>query len=179
MNRTEQNLIVSFCIPLYNSAETTLELVNGLLDTEETRFEVVVSDDASKDKSQEILSQIQDKRFRYFRNERNLGAHKNWEHSLELGRGEWLYLSMGRETLHGDKISKLIELLARAREENVVIIDDRFYFYQPNIEGLKTYDGIDAMINFISVDHPTGLVFKGDIFRTIPMRLKALRMTIH
>ena len=82
----KDNPIVSFCIPVYNNAEGAVKIVNSLLTSTDERFEVVVSDDNSSDNVRELLSGINDERFRYFRNDKNLGAHKNWEHSLELAR---------------------------------------------------------------------------------------------
>ncbi len=158
--------VVSFCIPVYNNAEAAVKIVQGLLVSDNQDFEVIVSDDASKDNAQELLTQIHDPRFKYYRNEHNLGAHQNWLHSLELGQGEWLYLSMGREILHGDKVGRLIELLEYAGKNNITYLKDG---YGPKDKGdIVVYNGVEAMMYFLKVEHPTGDIFNGDIFRKIP-----------
>lgn len=37
-------IIVSFCVPVYNNAEAAVRIVNDLLDTKDARFEIVVRD---------------------------------------------------------------------------------------------------------------------------------------
>ena len=168
MTDKTNNLIVSFCIPVYNNAEAAERLVKGILRSDSMRFEVVVSDDASSDDCKERLSHIHDSRFRYYRNEKNLGAHKNWEHALELGQGEYLFLSMGRDRLHHEGINRLIEILEYAHENNITLLQDG---YSGNGE-IRIYDGIDAMIHFLNVSHPTGSIFSRKLFREIPDRTK-------
>ena len=161
-------IIVSFCVPVYNNAEAAARIVRDLLNTEDDRFEVVVSDDASSDETEALLTEIADGRLRYFRNEKNLGAHKNWEHSLELGRGQWLYLVMGRDKMNGENIPSLIERLNYARENGITYLKDRGH----KREGFDVHEGIDAMINFVTYNHPTGCVFRADLFREIPDRTR-------
>ena len=137
-----------------------------MLISEDTRFEIIVSDDVSSDNAEKLLSKIHDSRFKYYRNEKNLGAHKNWEHSLALGCGQWLYLVMGRDRLHGEYISNLIEILKSADEKNITC------FYDGCIKNtqIKIYDGIESMIQFLGFHHPTGTIFKRSIFEEIPNR---------
>ena len=165
MTHSDQNrIIVSFCIPVYNNSEGAVKIVNALLSSPDTRFEVVVSDNASTDNVQELLAQIHDNRFKYFRNAQNLGAHKNWLHSLELGRGEWLYLIMGRDMMCGENISRLITFLEQAHENGVVYLKDHGHFR----EGLDIRSGIDAMSSFIGYNHQTGEIFRREEFSAIP-----------
>ena len=95
--------VVSFCIPVYNNAETAEKLVKGILVSDDPRFEVVVNDNASTDDMKERLSQIHDERFHYYRNDTNLGAHRNWQEALEHGKGTYLFLCMMRDRLYGEK----------------------------------------------------------------------------
>ena len=165
----EENLgriVVSFCIPVYNNALAAEAIVKELLSCEDSRFEVIVCDDNSQENVEELLTKIHDPRFRYYRNEKNLGAHKNWEHTLELGCGEWLYLIMGRDRMHGDKIPCLIEILQNARENNVVVLKDGF----SEKKNGNIYSGINAMIEFVRVEHPTGDIYDREIYMSVQDR---------
>ncbi|MBQ4468896.1 MAG: glycosyltransferase family 2 protein [Synergistaceae bacterium] len=147
---------VSFCIPVYNNAEAAVKIVQGLLVSDNQDFEVVVSDDASKDNAQELLSQIHDPRFKYYRNEKNLGAHQNWLHSLELGHGEWLYLVMARDQIHGENIDRLIKILKYAHENNIYYLKDGYKWTgELEFNDIEVLTGIDSMINFLLVIHPS------------------------
>lgn len=162
-------IAVSFCVPVYNNAEAAAGVVKGLLSCGDSRFEVVVCDDNSAEDVRGALSEIHDERLKYYRNKKNLGAHKNWEHSLTLGRGEWLYLVMARDIMHGGKIPRLIEILDDARKNNITYIKDGYI-------KSGTYSGIDAMINFIVRVHPTGDIYDAELFRKIPEREKHFEM---
>ena len=52
-------IIVSFCVPVYNNAEAAERIVRDLLNTKDARFEIVVSDDASSDETEKLLREIQ------------------------------------------------------------------------------------------------------------------------
>lgn len=157
---------MSFCIPIYNNAEAAVLVVSNILASDDPRIEVVACDDASTDNVQELLSRIKDPRFRYVRNEKNLGAHKNWCNVLELGQGDWLYLVMGRDKIHAENIGNLITLLERAQSEGALYIKDRGY----KSSKLRLYEGIDAMIEFIRYNHPTGSIYNREAFLAIPNR---------
>ena len=155
--------VVSFCIPVYNNAEAAQKIVNGLLVSDDPRFEVVVNDNASTDDTQEVLSQIHDDRFRFYRNDTNLEPHRNWQTALEHGRGTYLFLSMIRDKLYGEKVTDLIDILEQAHRENITLLQDGY-------EPYRIYNGIDAMIRFLRIDHPTATIFDGEIFHAIPDR---------
>lgn len=173
----EENLgkiIVSFCIPVYNNALAAEAIVKELLSCEDSRFEVIVCDDNSQENVEELLTKIHDPRFRYYRNEKNLGAHKNWEHTLELGCGEWLYLIMGRDRMHGEKISSLIEILENARKNDIVYLKDGYthgkYKFYSKKKNNCVYSGVDAMIEFVRIEHPTGDIYNRKIFLSVQNR---------
>ena len=142
--------------------------MKSILASDSANFEVIVSDDASSDDCENRLSKIQDSRFRYYRNEKNLGAHKNWEHALSLGLGDYLYLIMGRDRIRGNNIDRLTELLKYARENNITLLQDGY----SNEDRMKIYDGIDAMIFFLTIIHPTGTIFDRKLFNAIPNRTR-------
>ena len=131
-------------------------------------FEVVISDNASNDNTQELLSQINDPRLKYFRSEKSIAPTLNWLQALEHGQGEWLYLVMSRDRIHGENIGDLIEILSDVNKDNIT------YFHDGYIKDkiIHIYKGIDAMMQFVARCHPTGSVFSGKIFRAIPNKLR-------
>ncbi len=83
--------LVSIGMPVYNGADFLRCALESLLAQDYENFELIVSDNHSTDSTQEIcLDYIaRDKRIRYFRNEMNLGAIKNFNKVFELSRGEY------------------------------------------------------------------------------------------
>lgn len=81
--------IVSVGVPVYNGEKYLAATLDTLLAQSLEDLEVVVSDNASTDRTAEICQRYQEKdeRVRYFRNARNLGAALNFNRVVELSRG--------------------------------------------------------------------------------------------
>lgn len=81
---------VSLGLPIYNSERYLEGLFECLLAQDFEDFEIIVSDNASTDGSQEICRRYaaRDDRIRYYRNPTNLGLAPNFNRCFELARGE-------------------------------------------------------------------------------------------
>lgn len=77
---------VSIGVPVYNGEKYLAEALDSLLAQSFKDFEIVISDNASTDNTEEICRSYQNKdaRVRYFRSEQNLGAAWNHNRTFEL-----------------------------------------------------------------------------------------------
>lgn len=74
---------VSIMIPTYNRADFLDSAVCSALDQDYPNLEVIVSDNASVDETQQTVQKyLKDPRFRYFRNASNIGLIENWKKLL-------------------------------------------------------------------------------------------------
>jgi glycosyltransferase involved in cell wall biosynthesis len=74
---------VSVAITAYNQADYIAEAVKSVLDQDYQNLEVIVSDNHSTDNIQDVVSQFKkDPRFKYYRNEKNLGMIGNFQRAL-------------------------------------------------------------------------------------------------
>jgi glycosyltransferase involved in cell wall biosynthesis len=78
--------VVSVGVPVYNGEKYLAETLDSLLAQSRGDFEIVISDNASTDRTFEICRSYQQKdvRIRYFRNDRNIGAAPNFNRVVEL-----------------------------------------------------------------------------------------------
>lgn len=158
--------VVSFCVPVYNRADVSYLLAKDLLANKDNRFQVVISDNNSSDKTIELLETIQDKRLKICKNiEGNYPATLNWYNALENGDGVFLYLVMGRDKLFSENIGKLIELLLKQQNENIGFMRDR-----GANEKCEIYSKVGAAIKFLDRDHPSGLIIKNTLWKNISNR---------
>jgi glycosyltransferase involved in cell wall biosynthesis len=92
---------VSILIPTYNQEPFIDRAISSALAQDQPSLEVIVADDASTDGSgQCALVWSFDRRFRYVRNDRNLGRVANYRNALtRLALGEWVLMLDGDDFL--------------------------------------------------------------------------------
>jgi glycosyltransferase involved in cell wall biosynthesis len=82
---------ISLALPVYNGERFVADAVRSILAQDFKNFELIITDNASTDRTEEICRAFAaaDQRVRYFRNERNLGAGPNYNLGLSLSRGKY------------------------------------------------------------------------------------------
>jgi len=82
---------ISIGLPVYNGERYLENAINRMLEQDYQDFELIISDNASTDKTQEICLEFcqKDSRIRYFRNEKNIGLSRNHNRTFEMARGEY------------------------------------------------------------------------------------------
>lgn len=169
------NYVVTFCIPTYNQAGVIWRVVTQILSSPESRFQVVVSDNGSTDDTWDKLSAISDPRLKLCKNPYPCTPPQlNWLNALNQGDGKWLYLVMGRDLILTDNITKLIEYLDIAERKKVAFVYENLGSSKGQYRWYT--QKVDALQRFIAPCHPTGEIFRKDVFVTIPNKEKACRV---
>jgi glycosyltransferase involved in cell wall biosynthesis len=109
---------LSIGLPVYNGEQYLAESIEALLGQTFEDFELVISDNASTDETEEICRKYgrQDRRIRYFRQPRNIGLAPNHGFTLDQARGE-LFKWASHDDLYGRDLHKLsIEALDKHPE---------------------------------------------------------------
>ncbi len=85
--------LVSIGMAVYNGEHHIRQALDSLLAQDYPYFELIISDNASTDKTQEICReyQLMDNRIRYSRNETNIGALHNFDKVFELANGSYFF----------------------------------------------------------------------------------------
>lgn len=83
--------ILSVGMPAYNSEQDLETAINAILAQSFNDFELIISDNCSTDRTEEICQQfcLQDKRVKYHRNLTNVGASGNYNKVFELSSGKY------------------------------------------------------------------------------------------
>lgn len=91
--------LITIGIPTYNRADTffPLSLASALSQTY-PEIEVIVSDNASRDHTREVVLGRRDPRVRYFRHAYDIGPSDNWSYCLQQAQGDYFLL------LHDDDL---------------------------------------------------------------------------
>ncbi len=79
-------------MPVFNGENFVEEAIRSILDQEYADFRLIVTDNASTDRTEQIVRSLaaSDERIAYVRNSRNLGASRNYNLGYELSEGQYL-----------------------------------------------------------------------------------------
>lgn len=134
--------LVSIGLPVRNGADRIGRVIAAVLAQDFENLELVISDNASDDHTEEFCREIAatDPRIRYHRQDRDLGIHGNFDALLRLARGELFRWIGDDDTLEPTYVSRCTELFA-ARPQ-LILVTTRQDYLEPDGE-VRTghYDG--------------------------------------
>jgi len=82
---------VSICVPTYGQPDRAYKALNSVFQQDFDDYEVIVTDDTPDNSVyNSINSFLEDKRFKYFKNEPALGSPGNWNRAISLASGEYI-----------------------------------------------------------------------------------------
>lgn len=104
---------VTLAMPVYNGENYIHEAIDSILKQTFDDFELIITDNASTDRTQAICESFaaEDNRIRYVSNARNLGASENYNVGFRLGRGEYLKWAAHDDHLSDNFLECCVEAL--------------------------------------------------------------------
>jgi glycosyltransferase involved in cell wall biosynthesis len=112
---------VSIGLPVHNGERYIGETLDSLLAQTFRDFELIICDNASRDRTEQICRSYAntDKRVRYVRNASNLGAPRNYRLAFELSSGEYFRWANCDDLFSPESLARCVEVLDR--EQSVVL----------------------------------------------------------
>lgn len=135
---------VSIGIPVYNGEVYLEAALNSLLSQTFRDLEIVISDNGSTDRTEDICRAYaaKDRRIRYFRNEQNLGAGWNFNRVLELATGEYFRWACHDDLCDSELLAQCVAVLD-AHPEVVLSYPKTIVINEHGQEVEKYVDGFD------------------------------------
>ena len=132
--------LVSIGMPVYNSEKYLEKALCAILSQTYSHLEVIISDNASTDRTGEICRTFAstDKRIRYYRNETNLGASRNFGLVFELSKGTYFRWATYDDLMAPEAIERCLEVLER--EPGVVLCYTKTINIDENDDVLDYYE---------------------------------------
>jgi glycosyltransferase involved in cell wall biosynthesis len=109
---------VSIGLPVYNGEEYLAKTLDSVLAQTWTDYELIISDNGSRDATPEIISRYADadSRIRTYRFEKNLGAWRNLTKVFEEGRGEYFVFLSHDDLYEPEFLATAADVLSHDRE---------------------------------------------------------------
>jgi glycosyltransferase involved in cell wall biosynthesis len=106
------NPFFSIIIPTYNKSEDLKNAINSVLKQTYKDYELIVSDNHSADKTQQLVHSYKEKRIKYFRNKKNIGWIANLEFAIANGKGKYILFQGDDDYMYSkDSLKNLYKLL--------------------------------------------------------------------
>lgn len=173
---------VSIGLPVFNGENYLKEAIQSILVQSFVDFELIIADNASTDRTQEIAVAFarRDKRIRYYRNAINVGAAPNFNHTVALARGKYFKWAAHDDLLMPTFLEQCVAVLDR--DPTVVLCHTQVKEISATGELIKNH-GVDLprigsrqvherFADLILIEHPCHDVFgviRTDVLQQTPM----------
>jgi glycosyltransferase involved in cell wall biosynthesis len=159
---------VSIGVPVFNGEAYLAQALDSLLDQTWSEIDIIISDNASTDSTEEICRDYasRDPRIRYMRNTVNVGAAKNFNQLVAVAAGEYFKWAAHDDLCGREFLQRCVEVLAqdptvvlsypwgRAINECGVVVRD--FEPMPRLGSRKAHE---RFFECVCVPHPQNQVF--------------------
>lgn len=153
--------ILSICIPTFNRSAELIPLVDEILKSPSSNFELVVVDNISSDGTQEMISSRVDSRLRYIRNEKNLGGPLNHLKAISSGKGVFNMLCLDKDRIDSDKLPHILLFLSSLDTE--VSFGHFVLNSQETLPVCRYFGKFESILNAsLKSAHPSGMFYRSD-----------------
>lgn len=140
--------LISICVPTLNRADVIPKMLDSILlnpSYSPEKIEIVISDNASTDNTEEIIQYYLDnyQNIVYYRNPSNIGMMGNFKKVLELGNGEFLKYNNDYSIFTDHGLKDLIDSVEKHLTEKPVLYFDN---NQKHPLTTKNYKSIDTLV---------------------------------
>ncbi len=112
MTISERSELISVILPVFNGDGTIEASAKSVLDQTYRNIELIITDDASDDKTAEILRRLagQDSRIKIITNSTNIGRLRSRLKAVDSAGGEWIAFIDADDLWHYEKLEKQLAL---------------------------------------------------------------------
>lgn len=166
---------VSIGLPVYNGENYLAETLDSILAQTFAEFELIISDNASTDRTEAICREYaaKDHRIRFVRSPTNLGAARNYNRVFELARGEYFKWNGHDDPIAPVFLERCVEVLDRdpdvilcfarnraigghGEDHEVSALTARTFLPKPQLASPEAHV---RFYHAVVADHPQGAVF--------------------
>ncbi len=176
--RVHRNPRVSIGLPVYNGENFLEKAIESLLVQTFDDFELIISDNASTDRTEAICQAhaAQDHRVRYFRNHENIGASGNFTRVFNLASSQYFKWAAHDDVCQPDYLARCVRVLDE--DSSVVLCHSRTANIDENGQWIKIWNaGTDVGSEVAHRRFREALALKETFFVWGVVRADVLRKT--
>ena len=125
-----EKITLSIYVPCFNEENNIANTLNNIKEgVQQISYEVLVVDDASKDKTIEVIEKFKknnpDVNIKILRNENNRGIGFNYRETSQIAQGKYYMYLGGDDSLPSSEIKKTVDSIGKADMILVYFMDKR------------------------------------------------------
>jgi succinoglycan biosynthesis protein ExoO len=128
--------LVSVVVPAFNAENTIGATIHSALSQTFDNFELVICDDASTDRTSEVVRSFSDPRIRLISNPRNMGEGMTRDHAIAASNGSWIAFLDADDAWTPDRLEVLLGV---AGPRPAAIVFDEIMECHDTPQGLKPW----------------------------------------
>lgn len=106
--------MVSIIMPSWNTDKYIAESIQCVMDQTYKNWELLIVDDCSTDKTDDVVKPfLADKRIKYFKNEKNMGAALSRNRAMREAQGEWIAFLDSDDLWTSDKLMMQLKFMKK------------------------------------------------------------------
>lgn len=105
--------MISVCVTTYNGALYLREQLESILSQLSPADEIIISDDGSTDRTEEIILSMQSPLIHFYKNCGEHGYTPNFENALKHAKGDYIFLADQDDVWERDKVQTCLSLLSK------------------------------------------------------------------
>lgn len=139
-----QNLKISIGLPVFNGEKFLRKRIDSILNQTYSNFELIISDNASTDKTRLICEEYtrKDSRIKYFRQKKNMGATWNWNFVLKQAKCRYFFWAMVDDLINAQFLEKNLEFLLTKSNYVASVSKLELFGEETDYVKINSYDGI-------------------------------------
>ena len=129
--------LVSIIVPAYNTEKYIADAIESVLRQTYPYFELIIVDDASTDRTAEVVQSFSDQRIKLIRHTSNKGPGAARNTAIEAARGKWMAVLDADDQWKANRLERLVNVLKKAGDNYFVADYILYCFDTPS--GLKPW----------------------------------------
>ncbi|CAM5191010.1 hypothetical protein UACE39S_04176 [Ureibacillus acetophenoni] len=159
---------ISVIMPVYNSEKYLNLAINSILSQTFKDFELIIVNDASTDRSEEIVLSYDDSRIVYLKNNENYGVSYSVNRAIEMAQGEYIARADSDDIYYSERLEQQFEILESYHKINICSFDLELINEEGNNVGSWNYNSdnsyMKAQLLFDSSLPNPALMFRKNLF---------------
>lgn len=162
-----KGILISVCMPVYSGEKDVKKAINSILKQTYQNFEIIISDNGSKDKTIERIKSFKDARIKLFRNKKNIGWRLNSNKVLRAAKGKYIVTLHDDDIFLDDYLEFVADIFEKYPHAGVIHCVSREvkkrFFHNKTIMGPTEYYSCIASLRYVPA--PTVTAYRREVIK--------------